>query len=308
MSSIQTLAGLQEKVHDTYTAIFGRTPLKQRLDDIMGEAMELHRFTDLRNMREEAGDLLGSLLQLINENGWSAQDLILENLSKIDRRKNQYKSLGRKIKVAILGGAFNPITPGHIEVAQFVLNSSKTFDEVWLLPCANHMYGKKLESPKHRLNMCHLASKIDRRIKVSNFEIINKLSGETYHMVKKFLETDMGKNMVDISLIIGMDNANTFEKWVNYEELERMIRFVVVPRTGESPKRGVNWYRKTPHIFLEPEKPILEISSTVLREAFSDFWTNGNSANPVLLDMRARGFDEILDYVVEHKLYHPRKK
>jgi len=79
------------------------------------------------NLKEEAGDLLASVIQLHTENGWSIEEKTLE---KIQRRKQQYRTLGRKTKVAIYGGAFDPITKGHIQVAQFILNTSKEFDEV----------------------------------------------------------------------------------------------------------------------------------------------------------------------------------
>jgi nicotinic acid mononucleotide adenylyltransferase len=42
-------------------------------------------------------------------------------------------------------------------------------------------------------------------------------------MVKKLLSEDFAKNERDFSLAIGMDNANTFDKWVNHQDLERMI-------------------------------------------------------------------------------------
>ena len=265
---------IDEKIQEVFEESFGRTPLKERLDDIMGEAIELHRYTDIKNMKEETGDLLASAIQLCNENGWDYEDLILNTLDKIRHRQMQYKTLGRKVKVAILGGAFNPPTISHIKLAQFVLDSSKTFDEVWLMPCANHMFGKDMLSAEDRLAMCELAVKDDGRIKVFDYEIKNQLSGETYKFVKSLLDEDFAKNEYDFSLIIGLDNANTFDKWVNYEALERMMRFVVVPRKGIEIDHNVNWYLKPPHIFLSPDNDIPEVSSTLVRDALrSDFST-----------------------------------
>lgn len=39
-----------------------------------------------------------------------------------------------KRTVALLGGAFDPITKGHIQVAQFVKKRLKHLDEVWIMP------------------------------------------------------------------------------------------------------------------------------------------------------------------------------
>jgi cytidyltransferase-like protein len=166
---------IQKQVREVFNDAFGRTPLKQRLDDILGEAIELSRYTDDKNLNEEAGDALASLIALCDERGLNFEDMVQNTLNKIVKRKQQYKSLGRKVKVAILGGAFDPIHNGHIQVAKFVLNTSTTFDEVWLMPAYNHMSGKNMLPAKHRIKMCELAAKADGRIKVFDYEIKKRL-------------------------------------------------------------------------------------------------------------------------------------
>jgi nicotinate-nucleotide adenylyltransferase len=285
---------VSNKINEVFLNAFGRTPLKQRLDDVLGEALELARYTDIKNMKEEVGDLLCSAIQLCNENDWTPEECINATLLKIKNREKQYKSLGRKIKVAILGGAFDPVTNGHIQVAQFVLNTSKIFDEVWLLPCYSHMYGKKMISSDDRLNMCKLAVECDKRIKVCDYEIKNKFAGQTYHFVKQLLEEDFAKNQYDFSLIIGLDNANTFEKWVEYELLEKMIRFVVVPRKGISFDPKISWYLKSPHIYLCEESPIMEISSSEVRKALIE---DDNTLLQNALDIK------VLEYIRNNRFY-----
>ena len=307
LPKIVTTDMLQCRIGRTYRDVFGRTPLQQRLDDILGEATELHRYTDLANLREEAGDTLSSLLQLCNENGWRADDLIDENLKKIRRRRAQYQGLGRKIKVAILGGAFSPIHNGHTALAEFVLQIG-SFDEVWLMPCAAHMLGKNMAPYEHRHAMCMLATQGHGRIKVSDYEHRNNLKGETYHMVKRFLEDY--KNLVDPSIVIGLDNANTFDKWVNYRDLERMIQFVVVPRAGERRDPKVTWYTKPPHALVNVELGVIpELSSTAVRENISNLYGNSKTeqaaAYRVLSSQLNRG---VLRYIMQHKLYRDIEK
>lgn len=290
---------LQELISDVFKGTFGRTPLKLRLDDILGEAIELSRYIDINNLKEEYGDLLCSVLAGIEENGWDAEDLCQKSIDKIINRKLQYKSLGRKIKVALLGGAFNPVTDGHIKLAQFVLNTSKTFDEVWIIPCYTHMYNKVLVSPEHRLEMCTLAAKIDARIKVFDYEIQNKFRGETYHLLVNLLNEPFAKNEIDFSWIIGLDNANTFDKWVNYELLEKLIRFVVIPRKGILPDPKVDWFFKSPHIYLCGETDIPEISSTDIREAIKIYWKTGGVSSLIknFLD------PNVFEYIKANSLY-----
>jgi nicotinate-nucleotide adenylyltransferase len=112
--------------------------------------------------------------------------------------------------------------------------------------------------------MCDIACRVDPRIHICTYELDKKLRGETYHMMKALLAEPWVKDKYDFSVIIGMDNANSFDKWVNFEDLERMVRFVVVPRVGFGPGGGV-WYLKPPHIYLNRENPPQDISSTQIR-------------------------------------------
>lgn len=283
----------QKRIDDVFKRNFGYTPLSERLKDIQNEFFELMKWQDVPNLKEEAGDLLASLIQLHTESGWDIEKNLENTLQKIESRYLQYKSLGRKTKVAILGGAFDPITLGHIQSAQFVLNTSGEFDEVWLMPAYNHMYGKKMADANHRLKMCEYAAQVDGRIKVFNYEIKNELAGETFNFFKR-LKTDKELNEIfNFSMIIGEDNANTFDKWVNYKELERMVRFVVIPRKGVQLDPNVNWFLKPPHIYLNAETDIMKISSTEVRENLKSKW-------PGVVE----GLDpKVLKYIIDNKLY-----
>jgi nicotinate-nucleotide adenylyltransferase len=176
-----------------------------------------------------------------------------------------------KTNVAILGGAFDPITVGHVKTADRVL-ATGLVDEVWFMPCFKHRFGKVMAPVEDRLNMCKLAIGIDIRLKLSTFEIVcanpikgwSNFSGETI-LVAKQLQTKLGK-VHAFSFVIGMDNANTIDKWSKYEELINIVRFIVVPRKSETRDTKVNWYLKYPHVYLE-DADIPEISSTNIRMA-----------------------------------------
>lgn len=159
------LKELQDRNYELFQKMFGRTPLTERVKDIKSEADEVGRFLDINHLKEEYGDLLCSVLAGISEMGEDATNVIAMAHEKIKRREQQYKSLGRKTKVAILGGAFDPVTKGHIETAQLVLDVTGKFDEVWLMPCYQHLFGKEMTSPEQRLKMVEMAVAVDGRIK-----------------------------------------------------------------------------------------------------------------------------------------------
>lgn len=255
---------LQKSVNDVFVDAFGHSSLRERHADILNEAIELTRSVDIRGLKEETGDLLCSAIQSCSENGWTVEEVVQETLTKINRRKKQYHSLGRKRKVAIYGGAFDMIHNGHISVSKIVLNHSSDYDEVWLTPCFQHLYGKKLTDAQHRLEMCRIAAKVDARIKVFDYEIRNEFQGETYHFMKKLMNDAEFKDKYSFSLIIGLDNANTIEQWSNYEDLIKMVPFIVVRRQAVEFK--ADWCLQTPHRYLDPDDPPECVSSTYLRE------------------------------------------
>ena len=202
-----------------------------------------------------------------------------------------------KKNIAILGLSANPITIGHIQIAQFVLNTSGEFDEVWLMPANNHMYNKQMESPADRLTMCEIAAQVDGRIKVFDYEIRNELAGETFNFFKRLKTEHELNERYNFSMIIGLDNANTFDKWVNYEELERMTRFVVVPRKGIERDIDTDWYLKEPHIFLNSETDISDVSSTQVRSVLERDGVAKYKSLEGLLD------PEVTRYIYNTKLY-----
>lgn len=289
---VPELADLTKRINEAFTSAFGPTPLRERLDDIMEQALSVKRYHDVRHLRDEAGDLLCSLLQLFNECDWSPTQQIDATLAKIQSRKQQYAALGRRISVAVFGGAFNPIHNGHIQTARLVLDASKMFDEVWLMPAFGHTH-KQLSSPEHRLEMCRLAAQADPRIKVFDYEIQHQLSGETYHFVKRLLAEPMAHERYVFSVIIGQDNANAIDTWVNGEESINLIRYVVVPRAGVPADLSQTWYLRPPHVYLVNDQPQIEVSSTLVRRLLRE----RSPAVTQLLDA------SVLKYITNRGLY-----
>lgn len=285
---------IQNKVNDVFTEAFVHTPLTARLKDIDGECRELCNYTNVSNLKEEAGDLLGTLIQLCNESGWDIADLIFENEQKIRRRMLQYKGRGRKTNVAILGGAFDPVTKSHVELAQFILNVSKWADEVWIMPAFQHMDGKKMQDWDDRIEMLELATKHDGRIKISSYEKDLNLHGETYHMLNNITHDKDFENY-RFAFIIGQDRANTIEDWYNSDELLAMdIPFIVAPRKGCERKDGVDWFLKSPHIYIEKEGNIKDFSSTKFRDSYKD--GDMKTAQEIV-------YEGVFDYIKAKKLY-----
>jgi nicotinate-nucleotide adenylyltransferase len=177
------------------------------------------------------------------------------------------------------------------------------------MPCYKHMYDKQLAPAKDRLEMCRLATKHDRRIQVFDYEIKNEFGGETYHLVKQLMSEDFAKDKFEFTFVIGGDNAATFDKWVNYQDLEKMIPFIVIPRQGVTLKDMGSWYLKPPHTFLYPETPIPNISSTSIRSALQDREDHPKGPTSRLVTAGAEVFlheslnMDVLQYILKNNLY-----
>lgn len=64
---------------------------------------------------------------------------------------------GERLRVAVYGGSFNPITNAHLNCAAELIHS-RLVDEVWMVPCGPRPDKPSLKtSALHRLIMCHLA-------------------------------------------------------------------------------------------------------------------------------------------------------
>ncbi len=127
------------------------------------------------------------------------------------------------MRVALLGGAFNPPHVGHMMIAQQVLDFTPT-DEVWFLPNYAQAPPKPVASVDDRLAMTRLLT--SPRTRVSTLEIDNKLDGETVHILPHL----PGEH--EFSFIIGSDQLPTFHLWKDWQKLLSSIPFLVFPRYG----------------------------------------------------------------------------
>lgn len=192
------------------------------------------------------------------------------------------------MRIAILGGAFDPPTLGHTLLAKCVINRLG-FDEVWMMPSFQHPFGKHMCSFEDRMAMCLIATDDMNKVRVTHYEAELNVDGtfELYKKLKKAYKKD------EFYFVIGLDNANMIDKWRNPEQLIKTVPFVVIYRQGYSIDPNIIWYRKKPHIFVEA-CDVMEISSTAIRKAIKEH--DDETLN--------RGINQtVLKYIKDHNLY-----
>jgi nicotinate-nucleotide adenylyltransferase len=130
------------------------------------------------------------------------------------------------LKVACLGGSFNPIHYGHLALAKY-LRSEKGFDEVWLILAKQAPLKDTISVPfDDRLAMISLAIEDQSHIKVCTLEKDMPTPSYTIDTVVLLQQ----RYTHDFSCIIGADQAKQFHHWKEADKLASLIPFYVVAR------------------------------------------------------------------------------
>jgi nicotinate-nucleotide adenylyltransferase len=136
-------------------------------------------------------------------------------------------------KIGIYGGTFDPIHHAHLILARDALERLG-LDEVIFVPAAISPLKKTapVASGELRLAMLRAAIKGEPKFVVDDCELRRPPPSYTIDTIEKVRQ---GNRRTAIYCLIGEDNVQTLTKWHRFDELEKMVRFVVLDRTGQPP-------------------------------------------------------------------------
>ncbi|MCL4638786.1 MULTISPECIES: nicotinate (nicotinamide) nucleotide adenylyltransferase [Olivibacter] len=166
-------------------------------------------------------------------------------------------------KIGLFFGSFNPIHIGHLIIANYMANYTD-LSEVWLVVSPHNPLKRKdsLLNMYDRLEMVNLAIDNTDRIRASDIEFRLTQPSYTIDTLVHLKERYPTKDFV---LIMGSDNLVTLKKWKNYEIILRDFFVYVYPRPGYD----AGEWAEHPRITFT-ETPLMEISSTFIRNAIKD--------------------------------------
>lgn len=183
------------------------------------------------------------------------------------------------MRVALLGGSFNPPHVGHQLAAQYV-HATQEVDEVWMMPAYQHPFGKALAPFEHRVRMCELVcEETSGWLKTSRVEQEVAERGGTGYTIETLGYLRERYPEIRFSLIIGSDILKDVPKWKSFDQIERMVQVLVLYRAGYPAAGTVG-------------PPLAEVSSTQIR----DMLARGQRPSE-LVPCR------VLDYAHEARLY-----
>ena len=135
-------------------------------------------------------------------------------------------------RVALLGGAFDPVHNGHLHIAEVVL-ATGAYDQVLFVPAhlPSHKPGA-LAAPNHRLSMLRLAISRRRGLAVSDIELRRGGVSYTVDTVRQ-LQHD-GTLGMRPGLVVGDDLGADLETWREAEALFGMVELLVACRTPQT--------------------------------------------------------------------------
>ncbi|MDR1898858.1 MAG: nicotinate (nicotinamide) nucleotide adenylyltransferase, partial [Treponema sp.] len=166
------------------------------------------------------------------------------------------------MKLAILGGSFNPVHMGHLYLADTVL-SAFAYDRIILVPAFESPFkpGAPGASPRDRLDMLAASITGDPRQTVDPCEINRRGVSYTIDTVRDIIGRYRpgGKP----GLIIGDDLAGDFPQWKEAGEIARLADIIIARRilSGEA---------SYPYPARQIRNAVMDLSSLRVREAIRE--------------------------------------
>lgn len=193
------------------------------------------------------------------------------------------------MKIGILGGSFDPIHNGHLNMA---LRAYEQYDldEIWLIPNGNapHKDSDKMADACDRLAMCKLVAQEYPFIKTCDIEIKSEEYSYTYITVTKLQEM---YPEYEFYFIMGADSLDYFEKWRKPDVIASVCKILVINRDEFSEADMAEKIDRINDYFPADIQIVhctkVDVSSTELRQKLN----------------RADVLPLVYEYICEHDLY-----
>lgn len=197
-------------------------------------------------------------------------------------------------KIGILGGSFDPIHQGHLNIAEHA-RAEFALDEVWFIP-AGHSPNKNeadMTSAEMRAGMVACAIAAYPHFKLSRIEVDAAETSYTYLTLSKLCEQYPDTQFY---FIMGADSLNYFEKW-RHPEIICQKAVVLCAVRDDMDIAEIEYKISTIKKLFEAEiYPVhsgrTDISSTSLRMQMAS-----EDKRPELLP------ESVWEYIVAHELY-----
>ena len=150
-------------------------------------------------------------------------------MALVSERFDDLGADGAPVKLGIMGGTFDPIHNGHLNMAAEVAEQLG-LDAVLFVPAGTPVFkrGQEVTSADDRLEMCRRAIACNPRFDVSAIEI--ERGGDTYTVDTLRQMREHYPDNVSFYLITGSDTASTIGMWRGSRVIAKLAKLVAVER------------------------------------------------------------------------------
>ena len=136
------------------------------------------------------------------------------------------------MRVAFLGGSFNPFHHGHMEVVDCV-HSTMDYDQILLIPSflPVHKSPDLKTPPSHRLGMTRAAAATRPFLKVEDCELQRQGPSYTIDTIRELKEKYHFEGK--LGMIIGDDLLGQLESWKSIDKLLEKVDLLVAKRVDD---------------------------------------------------------------------------
>lgn len=204
------------------------------------------------------------------------------------------KTIGKNI--GLLGGTFDPIHFGHLNLA-FELMEKKELDQVWFIPAQINPF--KVQFPPisidHRLAMVQLAIQDIPQFHLKDLEKERPPPSYTIDTLKAFIAEEAYSSAPhQFFLLLGEDSISGFIHWHLSEEIVDRVPLLIGSRSGlwQTEFDSFNLpIREAIQKGMTPTR-LMDISGTEIRKRFNEKLYCGHLVPAI-----------VLDYIVANRLY-----
>ena len=141
----------------------------------------------------------------------------------------EMKEKGKKRRIGLFGGTFNPIHLGHLRGAEEIWQAFQ-LEEVIFIPSSvpPHKVTEKIIDARHRLEMVRLAISNNPHFSTSDFELSRPGRSFSIDTIRFFQE----RQKATLFFILGGDAFAEIETWKDFQDLFSLCHFIVMTRPG----------------------------------------------------------------------------
>ncbi len=192
------------------------------------------------------------------------------------------------MKIAIMGGTFNPIHNAHLLSAEQV-REGKGYEKILFVPAARppHKIQPDMVSAEHRYQMVLLATEDNPFFEVSRIELDRAGPSYTIQTIRK-LRQQYGVT-TELAWIIGADSLIEYRIWKDFDEVLRQCTLIATTRPNYD----------------------LELVPTDIRDLVTTYRITGSDISATEIRQRVRNNvsirylvpDAVAAYIEQHQLY-----